>query len=200
MSQSKLPAATPKSRWLNVTMALAPPFTAVSKTMSSSASAKLGRQRNANRTGFATAAQYVQKLRTKCSTWNIIPNVPAGTLGANPPIDSPPPPSYTLAYQKFLGGSLPNVKTLVSSFPDRRICNGQLGASTSTYSHPAKQRHYPTPDRGQPGERKRSVGRRNRRHLHRHHRRRQHLDLWSGAGSGGPAIPRRAGRKTRLLT
>ena len=48
--------AEKKWRRLNVTIASARPFTAVSRTMSSSEPVRSGRQRNANRTGSATAA------------------------------------------------------------------------------------------------------------------------------------------------
>jgi hypothetical protein len=46
--------------FLKVTIALALPFIAVSKTMSSSGSDSLGRHRNASRTGLATAAKVMR--------------------------------------------------------------------------------------------------------------------------------------------
>ena len=54
-AQSKLFVTDAKSLRLNVTIALALPLIAVSRTMSSFGSDSLGRQRNASRTGLATA-------------------------------------------------------------------------------------------------------------------------------------------------
>ena len=56
-AQRKLSRTSRKCRKLKVTIACAPPLIAVSRTMSSDGSGKLGRQRNASRTGLATAAR-----------------------------------------------------------------------------------------------------------------------------------------------